>query len=1031
MNMKRIFLVLIAIHFFTTSWGQQFQLRGKISSPEGETLVGVSVAIQGTSTGTFSDANGDYQLSVNPGDIISFSYVGFQKKTVTITNQRIMDIVLNDENILDEVVVVGYGQVKRLTMTGSVSSVSAKELKAIPTASLQNALYGKMPGFFSQQRSGQPGRDASDFFIRGVSSLNSDGNEPLIIVDDVQYSYDQLQQINVNEIESISILKDASTTAIYGIKGANGVLVVKTKRGSIGRPQIGVRFESGMQMPVRTPKFLNSYETALLMNEALINDGENPRFTEYDIQKFKDGSDPYGYPDVNWYEEIFKKSAYQTNANIDLSGGTDRIRYFITGGYLWQNGLTRNFKDPYDDVNTSYFYRRFNYRTNLDFDVTKTLKMRLDVNARQMDINEPHAGDTTGDIYDFSKMRPYTAPVLNPNGTYAYHSEAGVTQNPTLNARLASEGYKRFRRTDYNILYGATQKLDFITDGLSAQLRFAYSSIDENRRRAYRITGYYPAYHYNSTTGVYTLRPGAEGYDYQPYVLTGDHQQYSGNVNLQAFLNYTRSFKEAHNIQAMMMYNRQSKTNDRNAAVPQNFQGFTGTVNYNYKNKYLLDLNLAYNGTDRFEKSNRYGYFPAVGVGYNISEELFFQDRFPNIKVLKIRGSAGLVGSDATPGNRYLYKQVYETSGNYSLGDYVTNYSAVREGTLGNEGVVWEKERKYNVGIDANFWNKLSLMIDFFHHYRYDQLVEPQDVSKILGIGLPRMNMGETVNRGFDGQIGYNDRFGDFHFNSNLVFSFAKNKVIYKAEAEQRYYWLQETGRPIGQPFGYTFIGYYTPEEAKRAQEQKNDPASPVTVAVPRTDVAIQAGDLKYLDKNNDGVIDDYDKGPIGKPNLPTTVLGWTIGGQWKGFSLSLLFQGSFDYSFSIVGTGIESFQSQFQPVHQTRWTLERYNNGEDINFPRLTSLSSTVNSSKGYPSDYWLVNAWYVRLKTIDISYNLPRAALRKGIDNIRLYVNAYNLFTKTNYDKYQQDPEIKTNSAGDAYMNQRVINLGVQLSF
>jgi len=1030
--MKRLIILFISIQFFAFAYGQQIQLTGKVSSTDGEALIGVSVAVQGTTNGTVTDIDGNYRLTVNPGTKVTFTYLGYQKQEISITNQKKLDVMLApDQTSLDEVVVVGYGQVKRLTMTGSVSAVSARELRTIPTSSVQNALYGKLPGFFSQQRSGQPGKDASDFFIRGVSSLNENGNQPLIIVDDVQYSYDQLQQINVNEIESISILKDASTTAIYGIKGANGVLVVKTRRGSSGVPQIGVRLETGIQMPVRSPKFLNAYKTATLVNEAYTNDGLRPKFSEEDMRKFQTGEDPYGHPDVNWYDEIFQKVAYQHNANVDISGGTDRLRYFATGGFFSQNGLTRNFSDPYDEVNTHYFYRRFNYRTNLDFDVTKTLNLRLDMNARFMNINEPHSGDAVGDIYNFSKMRPYSAPVKNPNGTYAYHYDTNEMQ-PTLNARLASEGYKRTRRYDSNILFGATQKLDFITKGLAASVRVAFSSIDENRRRVFRNMNDYPTYHYDSSADVYTLNPKGK-YDYHPYTVIGDQLKSIKDVNIQAFLNYATTIKEDHNLTAMFLYNRQSRTVDYEdrliipaiAEVPENFEGYTVTANYNYKNKYMLDLNAAYNGTDRFGKDNRYGFFPAVGAGYNIAEEPFFQEKFPNVKMLKVRGSYGLVGSDVTPGNRYLYKQEYETGDGYHFGDNPTYNPSYKEGTLGNDNVTWEKARKFNIGIDANLFEKFTFTIDYFHDFRYDQLVEREDISQIIGIGLPRTNIGETTNRGFDGQIGYQDKFGNVFFNTNLVFSFAKNKIKYTAEAEQRYEWLARTGRPIGQPFGYTTIGYYTPEDIQKIA------GGDKSVAVPRTDAPVQAGDLKYKDLNGDGIIDDFDKGPIGKPNLPSTTLGWTIGAQYKGFSISLLFQGSFDYSFSVIGTGIESFKSQFQPIHEKRWTLERYNNGEQIDFPRLTTLPTTVNSSEAYNSDFWLVDAWYIRLKTVDLSYQLPASVLPKGIGNARLYMNAYNLFTKTNYDKYQQDPEIKTNSAGDAYMNQKVVNLGVQVTF
>ena len=389
-----------------------------------------------------------------------------------------------------------------------------------------------------------------------------------------------------------------------------------------------------------------------------------------------------------------------------------------------------------------------------------------------------------------------------------------------------------------------------------------------------------------------------------------------------------------------------------------------------------------------------------------------------------------MVGSDVAAGNRYLYEQVYKENGNYPFGDYPGDTPVIKEGDLGTPSVTWEKAKKLDIGLDMNLFNKVSFTLDYFLDKRYDQLVTRADVPLIIGIGYAPSNVARTTNQGFDGQIGYQDRFGEFDFNTSLVFSYAKNKVDFKAEAQQKYSWLAETGKPLNQPFGYQWIGYYTPEDIELINAAKTDPTIKAP-AVPYTDIPVQAGDLKYADLNGDGSIDDFDKGAIGKPNLPTTTLGWSIGGYWKGFSFNVLFQGSFDYSFAINGTGIESFKSQFQPIHTGRWTLERYQNGEEITFPRLMTNPSTINSASTYMSDFWLINAWYIRLKTIDLGYQLPKKVLPKYVDNIRFYVNAYNLLTFTGYDKYQQDPEIKTNTAGDAYMNQRVVNLGVQLTF
>nr|WP_321412222.1 TonB-dependent receptor [uncultured Carboxylicivirga sp.] len=1018
--MKRIIIFIIGVLTISLSYAQQITITGSVSANDGEVLPGVNVYIEGTTIGTITDYDGKFKLDVKTGDKLLFDFIGFKREERVIGNRKVLNIVLiPDITDLNEVVVVGYGETKRITNTGAVSGIQAQELRTIPTASVQNALYGRMPGFFTQQRSGQPGRDASDFFIRGASSLNDEGNKPLIVVDDVQYSYDQLSQINVNEIESISILKDASTTAIYGIKGANGVLVIKTRRGKEGKPQVNLRVESGLQMPVRTPEFLDAYQTAMLVNEAYENDGLQAKFTQEDLDLFKSGEDPYGHPNVNWYEEIFKKIAFQHNANLDFTGGTEKLRYFISGGAFYQNGLVRDFNDPFNELNNNYFYRRFNFRSNLDFDVTKTTTLRLDITSRFGNINEPRGQNVVSEIYNFAKIHPYSAPVLNPDGsyTYAYDTDEKL---PTINARIANEGYSRFRRTDNNILFSATQKLDFILEGLELSGRLAYSSIEENKRELVRNE--YPTYHYDAANDIYTIDPRGN-YAYGSYGVNVSQEQFYRDLNIQGFLNYNRTFQLDHNVSFGLIYNRQSPQSK--ADVPENSQGYTAKLNYNYKNKYLFDFSGAYNGTDRFGKDNRFGFFPALGVGYSISEESFFKNNFGNIQLLKLRASYGLVGSDVAFGNRYLYRQVYQSGGGYVFGeDNNTVYPTIYEGDMGNSLVTWEKARKFDVGIDANLYNKFSFTIDYFHEFRYDQLVTQQDVSNILGIGVAPSNVAETENKGFDGQVGYQTRFGEVHFNTNFVFSYAKNKVIYKAEAEQAYPWLAETGHPINQPFGYTYLGFYSQQDIAN----NNDANPDNNVAVPISDVPIQAGDLKYADLNGDGVIDNFDRGPIGKPNLPNTTLGWSFGFFYRGLSVNVLFQGTFGYSFSVVGTGIEPFKSQFQPIHLDRWTPET---AETATFPRLTTNPTTVNSSSAYMSDFWLVDAWYVRLKTVDIGYQLPQRMLPFNISSARFYVNAYNLLTLTSYDKYQQDPEISTNTAGDAYMNQRVVNLGLQVSF
>lgn len=970
---------------------------------------------------TYSNADGVFKLKLNKGsDTLLISKIGYEKVEIPLMGNNPLSITIHQENsLLNDVVVVGFGKKNRITNTGAVATINAKEIRRIPTSSVQNTLAGRLPGFFSQQRSGQPGKDASDYFIRGVSSLNANGNKPLIIVDDIEYTYEQLSQINVNEIESISILKDASTTAIYGIKGANGVLIVTTRRGELGHPKFNLSKQNSVQSPVLTPKFLNSYNTALLVNEAEKNDGLAQQFSQADLEAFKNGTDPYGHPDIDWYKAIMKPYSLQSNENLDISGGNHAVKYFVSGGLFSQNGTVRDFSTNTDNVNTNYFYRRYNIRSNLDIQVTDNLRLRLDLTARFGDINQPYNQNVVSDIFDFTKYHPYSAPFLNPNGSYAY---AYDTQNqlPTLNAIIATGGYSRQRRTDYNSLVGFDENLNFITKGLSLTGRLSYAGIDQNTLNLARPYAYPPSYHFDPSDSTYSLNTGTSsgGYTLIGYRTMGNTDIKDQRVNTQLYLNYKRDFGE-HHITSLLLWNQENYQDYKNAAAPQKFKGFSFKVGYNYKETYLLDFNVGYNGSDRFNASKRYGLFPAIGLGWNLTNERIFKNILSGFNLFKLRGSYGVVGSDVAPGDQYLYQQVYQQGGGYSFGQSPQDGGTIYEGALGNPNVTWEKKRSLDIGLDINaLKNKLSITADYFRDFRFDQLVTSNNISEILGIGVSPTNVARTINRGFDGTATYKDKAGQLDYSFGIVWSYAKNKILYEAEAQPKYPWLAVTGHSIGQPFGYKYIGFYSDADV-------NNPA----VAKPNTAIPVQAGDLKYEDRNKDGIIDENDRQAIGKPNLPSTTFGVPLNLGYKGFYMNVLFQGAFDYSLALTGTAIEPFQSQFQPIHEKRWTPETAGNAA---FPRLTTNPTTVNSPAVYMSDFWLINAYYIRLKTVEIGYQFPQKMLPFKISSGRIYLSSYNLVTWSNVSKkYQQDPEVASNTAGDAYLNQRVINVGIEIGF
>lgn len=1026
--MKKIPVFLLFTFLCLDLFAQTKVVSGIVKDIAGP-VAGATITEKGLSSNTVvANDLGKFSITLRGNSrVLVVTAVNHQNTEVQVKgagNETALDIVMQLSNSsMNEVVVVGYGKKKRITNTGSVSAVTGAEIRTVPTSNVQNALQGKLPGFFAQQRSGQPGKDASDYYIRGVSSLNDAGNRPLIIVDDIEYTYEQLSQINVNEIESISILKDASTTAVYGIKGANGVLVVTTRRGETGRPKFNLRGEVGAQAPVRTPKFLDSYHTAVLVNEAYKNDGLQVPFTKQDLDLFQSGADPYGHPYVNWYDAIMKPYSLQANTNLDISGGSQGVKYFISGGAFTQNGSVRNFSTNTDGVNSNYFYKRYNIRSNLDIQATRNLSLRLDMTSRFGDINQPYSSNVIGSLYDFSVIHPYSTPFLNPDGSFAYAYDT-KSQRPTINAMLQSNGYSRQRRTDYNMLFGFTEKLDDITQGLSLLGRIGYAGVEQNTLNLFR-EGFPPSYHYDPIDGSYHLNTGVStgGYTFRGYRTVGNTDLKDQRLNTQIYLNYDRTFS-VHHISSLLLWNqtgyRADKIGFSEGAVPQKSKGYSFKLGYDYQQKYLFDFNAAYNGSDRFKAEKRYGFFPAIGVGWNMAQENFLKNTLSFLKLAKLRGSYGIVGSDVAPGDQYLYNQVYiQPNVGYSFGQNNQGGATIYEGALGNNNVSWEKAKKFDAGLDLNSANDhFALTVDYFHEKRYDQLVTRQDIPEMLGIGISPSNVAVVINRGFDGLFSYRNEIGKLQYSIGVVFSYAKNKVLYQAEAQPRYPWLARTGQPINQPFGYTFIGFYTENDV-------NDPK----VAKPVSGIPIQAGDLKYKDVNGDGVIDESDIRPIGKPNLPSTNIGLPLKFTYKNLDLNILFQGAFGYSLALTGNAIEPFKSQFQPIHEQRWTPET---AASAQFPRLTTNPTTINSPGSYLSDFWLINAHYVRLKTVDIGYQVPSRLLPFHINNGRFYLSAYNLLTWSNISrKYQQDPEVASNSAGDAYLNQRVVNMGLQIGF
>ncbi|MBC7888765.1 MAG: TonB-dependent receptor [Ferruginibacter sp.] len=1041
--MKKAFYFLLAIQLLVISFvhAQGRVVTGQVSDSTGDAIAGVTVIEKGIAgNGTSTNASGNFKLTLKGASgVIIITNVGYAKQEIQAGNKSSLSITLKNETGSNEseVVVVGYARQKRITLTGAVSSISGAQLRENPSASLQNTLSGRLPGFFSQQTSGRPGGDGATFFIRGQSSYNAGSNSPLIIVDDIEFNIDQFSRLDPNEIESLSILKDASTTAIFGIKGANGVVVVTTRRGKTGPPKIGLRLENSLMQPTKIPHFLGSYESAKLYNQAQINDnalnpvaGFTPRFSDLDLELYQNGKDPYGHPNVDWRKELFKKFSKQYRVNFDISGGTEKVKYFISAGYLSQDGILKNYSKG-QDVNGNYYHKRYNYRSNLDMKITRTTDLRLDLSGNIGEINNPNAGSPFGynDVFyeysSFLSLSPFAYPIYNPNGTYGYSNWQRST-NPgggnyntnNIIGRLTHYGYNRNFENNMNLIMSANQKLDFITRGMSFKATLSYASSYGNSRSETRPS--FPSFIYDPVANTYEPRD-ANVFRVTRFFLGYGAGSTIRTINVQGILNYDRTFGK-HRIYGLALVSQSSVTRANSDPVynfiGNNFRGFTGRLGYNYKQKYLFEFNNGYNGSDRFSADRRYGFFPAVSVGWNVSEELFFKNNVKFINKLKLRGSYGFVGNDKIGDNfRYYYQQTYSFNGTANLGTQSNQMGGILEGSLSNNQVTWEKEKKFDLGLEFSMFNdKLSASVDYFDNERSDILTTRGTVSAVFGQTLPPVNLGIVNNRGYEIELNYAGKIGkDFSYRLKGTYSVAKNKILFQDEPKSLYGYQSFTGNSIGQQLVYTWIGFY--------QDSADISKSPVPATPARP------GDLKYADLNGDGKINGFDLSVTGDATFPNTTGGLLIGLTYKNFSVNAFFQGAMNFNMRGTAEAIRAFASNAMYIHTQSWTPALGNNAL---YPRL-SLNGGLSDPGGYPSTFWFVKGDYIRLKTSEIAYSIPKKFVQRlKMQDIRIYTNGYNLFTWTKLAKrYELDPEISSNTDRINYPPQRTYNFGISATF
>lgn len=1022
------------VHSQATAVTQQAKEKlvvGTVSDDMGP-VIGATVFVKGTQNGVITDMDGKFKLKLRKGDRIVVSFIGYKDKEIVYNGEPELKISLSEDiTSLQEVQVIAYGTTKKVTITGAISSVNADEILKTPAGSITNALTGKVTGLSSVQSSGQPGADDATLYVRGVGSLSEGLSSPLILVDGVERSFGQLDP---NEVEDITVLKDASATAVFGVRGANGVILVTTRRGKEGKTKMSFSTSFGLQMPTRIPEFANSYEYASVYNQAQLASGikeEDLAFGPDVLEGFKTRSNPLAYPDVDWTDLLIKKSALQTQHNFTISGGAKAVRFFASLGVFTQDGLFKTYETDYD---SNYKYNRYNYRINLDIDVTKTTTMRVNLGGRLNDTRTPNYnnGSSTNLIYLFREM--YEAPPFAGVGVVdgkriktdptIIPSSMGSLADPLQN--FYGKGYANSLGNTLNFDLVLEQKLDFLTKGLKLALKGSYNSgVTQKKTRSSANGDLYEAL-INESGGV---------------DLKKTHERSALNYNVgysksrdwyvEAALNYKRDFG-VHHVSALAMYNQSMKYYPKGnwPGIPRSYVGFVGRVTYDYHTRYMADFSVGYNGSENFAPGNRFGLFPAGSLGWIISEEKFMQPLKPYLSYMKVRASLGIVGNDLTSDNsRFLYlPDVYDANGDndgYNFGiNNSQNVIIASESKKGNPDVTWETSTKQNYGLDLYFFDdRLKTTLDYFIEHRKDILTSRQVLPGYLAVTLPTANIGKVNNKGYEASVKWEDSFGDFRYNIGVNLSYAKNTIVFMDEIPQPYDYMEKTGKPVGQSFGYKSDGYFTEEEAAAYAAEKGN-----TMPDYGTGFVPNAGDVKYKDLNNDNVIDYRDESAIGYPVYPLLTGGVNFGFSYKGFDLSMTWSGATKTSRMLQQIYREPFGEQnnkslLKYLVDNAWTPEK---GNSAKAPRISFQNKKHNYQA---SDLWLRDASYLRLKNLEVGYTLPSDWVKKmNISQLRIYLSGYNLLTFDSLDVL--DPEM-TNTLNPSYPLIKVVNLGLKLSF
>lgn len=1018
------------------------KISGRVTDIKGEPLIGVNVTVDGDANGSITNMDGLYEIFVTKKSVVlKFTYIGFKTSEIrTNASTNIYDVTLEEQvNELEETVIVGYGTQRKISNIGAQSSMKMEDIKT-PSASLTTTLAGRLAGVVAVQRTGEPGKDAADIWIRGISTPNT--SSPLVLVDGVERSFND---IDPEDIESLTTLKDASATAVYGVRGANGVILIKTKPGKVGKPTVSADYYESFTRFTKMVDLADGITYMNAANEAMRNDGIATKYTEDQIRNTIAGKDPYLYPNVDWLKEIFNDWGHNRRVNVNVRGGSEKVAYYASVSYFNETGMTVTDKNI-DTYDSKMKYSRYNFTTNLNIDVTPTTKVEIGAQGYLGEGNYPAI--SSADLYNAAMS---ISPVEYPK-MFFVNGEAfvpGTSTNNNFNnpySQATRRGYDNLTKNQIYSNLRVTQDLDMLTKGLKLTAMYAfdvYNEIHVHQDRAESTYNFLDTSVPYDMNGQPILQRIYEGSNVLSYT-----QETSGNKKtyLEASLNYDRTFNDDHRVSALFLFNQQSKLlypkGTLEDAIPYRMMGIAGRATYSWKDRYFAEFNIGYNGAENFSPKHRFGTFPAFGVGWVVSNEKFWQPLSKAVSFLKIRYTDGKVGNSEVSDRRFMYLDQMKENGNYGykFGPNGTKWSGYETVNMAVD-LIWEESRKQDLGIDLKLFNDdLSIVFDLFKERRENILLKREhSIPSFLGYNTsaPYGNIGIIENKGFDGTIEYNKRINKdwvIALRGNVTFN--KDKWIQGELPEQKYEWMNQYGHNINGVKGYVAEGLFTQTEIDdMARWESLSDANKAITPKPFASQfgTVKAGDIKYKDLNNDGQIDAYDQTYISRGDVPTTVYGFGFTVGWKDLSVGMMFQGVAGAERVLNGSSVNPFNGgggsgNLYSNIGDRWTEE--NPDQNAFYPRLSYGSETTSNINNFQkSTWWVRNMNFLRLKTLQISYNLPKPWVNKvHLKNAAVYVMGTNLFTLSRFKLW--DPELNTDN-GASYPNTTSYSVGINFTF